>query len=172
MRFRPALPVLLTASALAACSQQAEDQTATAPTPTPTLTTQAVPTQAADGTPLTVGQWLVEENAVGASATFREQSGTNALVLACNRTDRSLSLSLSGAAGQPQRYRITVGAQKADVMLAPGGAAGLTALVDGRQPIFATFADPAAVLEFTGPGMTPLRLPGNPGISRVFAACG
>ena len=171
MRVRPALPFLLLATALTACSQQAEDRTGAAPTPTPALTTQPASTQAADGTPLTVGQWLVEENAVGASAAFREQSGTNALVLACNRTDRSLNLSLSGAAGQPQRYRITVGAQKADVMLVPGGPAGLTAAVDGRQPIFATFADPAAVIMFTGPGMTPLRVPGNAGISRVFAAC-
>lgn len=168
MRVRPALPIAL--AALAACSQQADDQAA-APTPSPSLTTQALPTQAADGTPLTAGQWLIEESAGGASAAFREANGTNALVLVCDRPNRALSLSRAGAAGQPERYRITIGAQKADVMLAPGGAAGLSALVDRSQPIFAAFADPAAVIELTGPGGPPLRLPGHPGISRVLAAC-
>ena len=170
MRLRPALPLLVAASALAACSQQAEDQAA-APTPTPTLTTQAVPAQAADGTPLTIGQWMVEETAGGASARFREQSGADALVLVCDRANRALSLSRAGTTAQPQRFRITIGAQKADVMMAPGGALGLTATVDGTQPIFAAFADPAAVVELAGPGATALRLPGHPGISRVLAAC-
>ena len=169
MRFRPALPLLFVATALAACSQQAEEQTP--PTPTPTLTTQAVPSQAADGTPLAVGEWLVEETGGGASARFREQGGADALVLVCDRANRTLSLSLAGTTAQPRRARITVGAQKADVMLAPGGALGLTAQVDGTQPIFAAFADPATVIEFTGQGAAALRLPGNPGISRVFAAC-
>lgn len=169
MRFRPALPLLVAATALAACSQ-AEDGSA-APTPTPTLTTQALPTAAPDGTPLAIGEWLVEEYAGGASATFREQGGTNALVLVCDRASRALSLSRAGSATMPQRFRITIGAQKADVMLAPGGAVGLTATVDGTQPIFAAFADPAAVIEVTGPAAPTLRLPGHPGISRVFAAC-
>lgn len=169
MRFRPALPLLF-AAALGACSQQADEQAAT-PTPTPTLTTQPVPTQAADGTPLAIGEWLVEETAGGASARFREQSGADALALVCDRANRALSLSRPGTTAQPQRFRITIGAQKADVMMAPGGALGLTATVDGKQPIFAAFADPAAVIELTGPGVAALRLPGNPGISRVFAAC-
>lgn len=170
MRLRLALPLLLAATALAACSQ-AEDEAA-APTPTPTLTTQALPTAAPDGTPLALGEWLVEESAGGASATFREQGGVNALVLVCDRASRALSLGRAGTAAQPQRFRITIGAQKADVMLAPGGVAGLTAAVDGKQPIFAAFADAAAVIEVTGPGAPALRLPGHPGISRVFAACG
>lgn len=171
MRFRPALPLLLAATALAACSRPADEQAA-APTPTPALTTQALPTQAADGSPLAVGEWLIEEGAGGASATFREQSGANALVLVCERANRVLSLSRAGTAPQPQRFRITIGAQKADVMLAPGGALGLSATVDGTQPIFAAFADPAAVIELTGSGAAALRVPGHPGISRVLAACG
>ena len=61
MRFRPAVPLLLSATALAACSQA--DEEAAAPSPTPTLTTQAQPTVAPDGTPLTPGEWLVEETA-------------------------------------------------------------------------------------------------------------
>jgi glucose/arabinose dehydrogenase len=170
MRFRPALPLLLAATALAACSQ-AEDEAA-APTPTPTLTTQALPTEAPDGTPLAIGEWLVEETAGGASATFREQSGANALVLVCDRAGRALSLSRAGTAAAPQRLRLTVGAQKADVMMAPGGALGLTATVDRAQPIFAAFADPAAVIEVSGSGAEALRVPGHPGISRVLAACG
>jgi hypothetical protein len=170
MRLRPALPLLLAASALAACSQQAEEQAA--PTPTPTLTTQALPTQAVDGTPLAVGEWLIEETGGGASARFREQGGADALVLVCDRANRALSLSRAGTTAQPQRFRITVGAQKADVLMAPGGALGLTAQVDGTQPIFAAFADPAAAIELTGQGAAPLRVPGHPGISRVFAACG
>lgn len=169
MRFRPALPLLFVATALAACSQQADEQAA--PTPAATLTTQALPTQAADGTPLAAGQWLVEETGGGASARFREQAGADSLVLVCDRANRTLSLSIAGTTAQPQRFRITVGAQKADVMLAPGGALGLTAQVDGTQPIFAAFADPSAVIELSGPGAAALRLPGNPGISRVFAAC-
>ena len=171
MRLRPALLLPLAATAVSACSQQAEDEGAAAPAPTASLTTQALPTAAPDGTPLAIGEWLVEESGIGASATFREQSGANALVLACNRAARALSLSRAGGATQPQRFRITIGAQKADVMMAPGGALGLTATVDGTQPIFAAFADPAAVVELAGPGATALRLPGHPGISRVSAAC-
>jgi len=170
MRFRPALPLLSAAAALAACSQAEDD--AAAPAPTPTLTTQALPTTAPDGTPLAIGEWLVEESAGGASAAFREQGGANALVLVCDRASRALNLSRAGSAAEPQRFRITIGTQKADVMLAPGGTAGLTAAVDGTQPIFAAFADPAAVIEVSGPGAPVLRLPGHPGISRVFAACG
>ena len=169
MRFPLALPLLFGAS-LAACAQQAEDQAA-APTPTPSLTTQALPTQAADGTPLAAGEWLVEETGNGASARFREQGGADALVLVCDRASRALSLSRTGTSAQPQRFRITVGAQKADVLMAPGGALGLTAQVDGTQPIFAAFADPAAVIGLAGPGAGTLHLPGHPGISRVLAAC-
>lgn len=168
MRLRLALPLL--AAATAACSQQADDQAA-APTPTPTLTTQALPTQAADGTPLAVGEWLVDETGGGAAATFREQGGASVLALTCDRANRAVSLNRAGSAAEPQRFRITIGAQKADVMLAPGGVLGLTATVDRSQPIFAAFADPAAVIEVTGPGVPPLRLPGHPGISRVLAAC-
>ena len=64
MRLRPALPLLL--AALGACSQQADEQ-APPPTPTPSLTSQALLTQAADGTPLAAGEWLVEETGNGAS---------------------------------------------------------------------------------------------------------
>lgn len=170
MRVRPALPLLLAATALAACSQQAEDEAA-APAPTATLTTQALPTQAADGTPLAVGEWLVEETAAGASARFREQGGADALLLTCDRANRALGLGRAGTAAQPQRFRIAIGAQKADVMMAPGGALGLNATVDATQPIFAAFADPAAVIEISGPGAVPLRVPGHPGTSRVLAAC-
>jgi hypothetical protein len=169
MRFRPALPIAAAALALAACSQQNDEQAAT---PTPTLTTQALPTAAPDGTPLAVGQWLIDETATGARASFREQGGANALALACDRANRALSLDRAGSATEPQRFRITIGAQLADVMLAPGGELGLTAQVDRAQPIFAAFADPAAVIDIAGPGATPLRLPGHPGISRVLAACG
>ncbi len=168
MRVRPALPLLFAAIALGACSQQADEQAAA---PTPTLTSQAAPTQGADGRPLTLGEWLVEESAGGASATFREQGGANALVLACDRANRARSLSRAGTTAQPRRFRITIGAQKADVMMAPGGALGLSAVVDGTQPIFAAFADPAGVVELAGPGAPVLRLPGHPGISRVLAAC-
>ncbi len=166
MRLRLALPLLPVA--LAACSQQSDEAT---PSPSPTLTTQALPTQAPDGTPLAAGEWLVGETGGGASATFHEQGGADALVLACDRANRALSLSRAGTTAQPARFRITIGAQKADVMMSPGGALGLTAQVDGTQPIFAAFADPAAVIELTGAGAAPLRVPGHPGISRVFAAC-
>ncbi len=169
MRLRPALPLLFLATALAACSQQADEQAA--PTPTPTLTTQAVPTQAADGTPLAMGEWLVEETGGGASARFRDQSGADALVLVCDRIHRTVTLSRAGQSEDPQRFRITMCAQRADGMMAPGGLLGLTALVDGTQPIFTAFADLAAVIELAGPGAPVLRLPGNPGITRVFAAC-
>jgi hypothetical protein len=170
MRLRPALPIALALWVLAACSQQGDDET-TAPTPTPTLTTQALPTAASDGTPLATGEWLVEETAAGARATFREQGGGNALVLACDRASRALTLSRAGSATDPQRFRISIGAQKADVILAPGSELGLTAQVDRAQPIFAAFADPAAIIDIAGPGASPLRLPGHPGISRVLAAC-
>ena len=170
MRVRPALPLLLAASALTACSQQADEQAA-APTPTPSLTTQVLPTQAPDGTPLAIGEWLIEENPLGAHATFREQGGADALVLACDRGSRALSLSRAGTTAQPQRFRIAIGAQKADVLMAPGGALGLTATVDGTQPIFAAFADPAAVIEVSGPGAAVLRLPAHPAISRVLVEC-
>ena len=161
MRLRPAL--LFATTALAACSQQADEQAA-APTATPA-------TQAAAGAPMAAGEWLVEENGSGASARFREQGGADALVLVCDRANRALSLSRAGTTAQPQRFRITIGAQKADVMMAPGGALGLAAQVDGRQPIFTAFADPAAVIDLTGPGAAALRLPGHPVISRVLAAC-
>jgi hypothetical protein len=169
MRFRPALPYLVAATALAGCSQ-AEDEAA-APAPSPTLTTQALPTQGADGTPLALGEWLIEETAAGASATFREQAGANALALTCDRATRAMVLDRAGSAAAPQRFRITIGAQVADVMLAPGGGLGLTAQVDRAQPIFSAFADPAAVIDFSGPGAPPLRLPGHVGINRVLAVC-
>jgi len=171
MRFRPALPLFLAAIALAGCSQQADEQAAS-PTPTPTLTTQALPTVASDGTPLAIGAWLIEETAGGASARFREEEGTDALVLVCDRANRALTLSRAGTAAAPQRFRITIGVEQADVILAPGGALGLTATVDGTQPIFAAFADPAAVIDLSGPAAATLRLPGHSGISRVLAACG
>lgn len=169
MRLRPALPLLVAAAALSACSQ-AEDEAA-APTPSPSLTTQALPTQAPDGTPLAAGEWLIEETAAGASATFRESSGANVLALACDRASRAVSLSRAGTAAEPLRFRITIGPQVADVMLAPGSDLGLTAQVDRTQPIFAAFADPAAVIDIAGPGAAPLRVPGQAGISRVLAAC-
>lgn len=170
MRFRPALPIAAALLTLGACSQRSDDQAATAPTPA--LTTQALPTVAADGTPLAVGEWLVGETAAGASAAFREQGGATTLSLACDRASRALSLNRAGSASEPQRFRITIGAQRADVMLAPGGELGLTAQVDRAQPIFAAFADPSAAIDITGPGTPPLRLPGHAGISRVLAACG
>ena len=170
MRLRPALPQLLAASTLAACSPQADEQAA-APSPTPSLTTQALPTQAPDGTPLALGEWLVEETAGGASATFRQQGGASALTLGCDRASRALTLSRAGTAAEPQRFRITIGAQKADVMMTSGGALGLAAAVDGAQPIFAAFADPAAVIDLAGPGAPAVRLPGHAGINRVLAAC-
>ena len=169
MRVRPALSMLLAATALAACSQAEDD--AAAPTPTPTLTTQALATQAADGTPLAVGEWLIEETGTGASARFREEGGADALLVACDRVNRALGLSRAGTTAQPQRFRIAIGAQKADVLMAPGGVLGLNATVDVTQPIFAAFADPAAVIEISGPGTPPLRVPGHPGISRVLVAC-
>lgn len=169
MRLRPALTTAAAAAALVACSQQGDD--AAAPTPTPSLTTQAHPTAAPDGSPLAAGEWLIEEDAAGARATFREQGGANALVLSCDRASRALSLIRAGTAAEPQRFRITIGAQLADVMLAPGGDAGLTAQVDRAQPIFAAFADPAAVIDIAGSGAARLRVPGHPGISRVLAAC-
>jgi len=171
MRLRPALPIAAAALALAACSPQNDDETTAAPTPSPTLTTQPLPTAAPDGTPLAVGEWLVEETGAGATATFREQTGGNALVLACDRASRTLSLNRAGSATEPQRFRITIGTQVADVMLAPGSELGLTAQVDRAQLIFAAFADPAAIIAISGPGTMPLRLPGHPGISRVLAAC-
>jgi len=171
MRLRPALPLAIAALGLAGCSQQADDQAAATPSPAPTLTTQALPTAAPDGTPLTVGEWLIEETAGGASATFRERGGANALALVCDRANRAVSLTRAGGAATPQRFRLTIGAQKADVLLAPGGGLGLNAQVDHTQPIFAAFADPAAVIDVTGPGTPPLRVPGHPGISRVLNAC-
>jgi len=172
MRLRLALPTACALLALAACSQQSDDQAAAAPTPTPALTTQALPTAAADGSPLALGEWLIEETAAGARATFREQGGANALVLACDRASRALTLSRAGTYPEPGRFRIAIGAQLADVMLAPGGELGLTAQVDRAQPIFAAFADPSAVIVMSGPGAQALRVPGHPGISRVLAACG
>jgi hypothetical protein len=166
MRLRTALPTALGAAALAACSQQADEQAAPMPSPN-----QAAQGGVAAGTQMAVGEWLIEENANGASARFREQSGADALVLTCDRANRALSLSRAGTAAQPQRFRITIGAQKADVMLAPGGALGLSAQVDGAQPIFAAFTDPATAIGLTGPGAGALLLPGNPGIGRVLAAC-
>jgi len=171
MCLRPILPIAIAALTLAACSQQDDDESAAAPMPTPTLTTQAMPTVAPDGTPFATGEWLVEESAAGASATFREQGGANTLALTCDRASRTLSLNRAGSATEPQRFRITIGAQMADVMLAPGGAAGLSAAVDGTQPIFAAFTDPAAVIDIAGPGAPALRLPGHSAISRVLAAC-
>ena len=168
MRFRPALPLLSAATALAACAQEAADQAAD---PSPSVTMPAQAKQAADGGPLEAGEWLIEETGAGASARFAEQGGADALALVCDRANRTLNLSRAGTAAQPQRFRITIGAQKADVMMAPGGPLGLSAAVDGTQPIFAAFADPGAVIELAGPGAAALRLPGHPGVGRVFAAC-
>ncbi len=170
MRDRLALPVLAAASAVAACSQA--DGDSAAPTDEVSQATPARPTGSSEEIALATGDWLIEEAAGGASAAFIEDSGTPALVLVCDRANRALSLNRAGSAPTPQRFRITVGARKADVMLAPGGAAGLSATVDTSQPIFAAFTDPAAVIEVTGAAALPLRVPGHSGISRVLAACG
>ena len=159
------LPLVLASAALGACSQQAEEPP---PAPSPTQARQPLAT---DGRPLAAGEWLVEETAGSASARFRQQDGADALVLVCDRLNRALNLSRTGSTTQPQRFRITIGAQKADVMMSPGGALGLTAQVDGTQPIFSAFADPAAVINLPGPGAAALRLPGHPGIGGVLAAC-
>jgi len=169
MRYRLALPVLAAASAIAACSQAESD--AAEPDGEAALTPPVAPAGSEDAIPLASGDWLVEEAVGGASAAFIEDSGTPALVLVCDRARRALSLDRAGSAPTPQRFRITVGTEKADVMLAPGGAAGLNAVVDRNQPIFAAFTDPAAVIEVTGAAAPPLRVPGHAGISRVLAAC-
>ncbi len=165
-------PVSLAAIAMLGACGSANEEPA-APAPTPSLTSQALPTQSADGMPITPGTWNVEEAATGASAAFGVAGAEPLLVMACNRNARSVTLTRATAATQPVRIRITVGATKADVDLTPGQQPlpGLTAAIDPSQPIFTALADPAASATFIAPGLDPLNLPGHAGIARVLEAC-
>ena len=166
MTARLCLPAALLA--VAACSQSNEE----APAPSPSLTTQAAPTQAADGTDLAAGQWAIEETAGGASAAFGPAGREPLLVIVCDRAARTVSLRRP-AASAPATYRIEVPGQKADLRMASASdGRGVSAAIDPRQPIFAGWSSPAAVIRVTAPGEPALNVPGHAGIGRVIAACG
>lgn len=156
---------------LGACGSASDE--AAAPAPTPSLTSQALPTESADGAPITPGSWNVEEAATGASAAFGDAGAEPLLVVACNRNTHTVTLTRATAITTPTRMRIAVGANKADLDLTAGQQPlpGLTAAIDPNQPIFTALADPAANATFVAPGLDPINLPGHAGIARVLESC-
>lgn len=172
---KPALPLMLALALLpAACNQPAEE----AEGPAPVLTGSAQRSAAADGEPLTPGSWRIEETANGASAAFGTDDGTPLFRVVCRRADRAVMLTRSGVQPEVTLFRVEAGGMQADVTMNPAGPeAGATggteveAVIDPGQPILAAFADPAATIRITAPGVPPLHLPTHTGTSRVVQAC-
>ncbi|WP_347301933.1 hypothetical protein V5740_07780 [Croceibacterium sp. TMG7-5b_MA50] len=171
------IPALTLALLPAACNQPADEAEA----PTPALTSAAQPTTAADGEALTAGSWRIEEAANGASAAFVTAGGAPLFRMVCRRADRAMILTRSGVDSAVTVFRVAAGGMSADVTMNPAGpeaggdaatrAGEVEAVVDPGQPILAAFADPAATIRITAPGVAPLHLPSHSGTIRVVQAC-
>jgi len=166
-----ALALLGGAALLASCGQEPDDAV-----PTPALTTSPPRTTDAAGNPLTAGSWRIEETANGASAAFGTPAGDPLFRMVCRRADRAMILTRSGVEPKAATYRVEVGGLAADVAMSPaapgaGGVGEIEAVVDPAQPIMAAFADPAATIRVSAPGVPELHLPTHTGTSRVVQAC-
>lgn len=170
MRFRSAFPLAALVVILAACSRSDEE---TPPAPTPTLTTQVAPTVAADGTPLTAGQWQITEDASGARAAFVGPDAAPLLTLTCARETKQMNLSRPASTSAPKTFRIAVAGLQGDVKMAPeaAGSSILTAAVDPGQPLFHALGEAGATIEISAPGETALRVPSQVGVDRVVSSC-
>lgn len=152
--------------ALAACDR-GDEQPANSE---PALVSQAVRTVAGDGTRLTPGLWNIEEAAGGASAAFAEVGKAPVVVLICDRNAGTVTLAM-GEGDVPLTKRLSLGDQQADLQMKPDANGRLSAAIDGSQPVFAGWTDPASVIAIGEPDAPSLRIPGHVGIGRVFAAC-
>lgn len=169
---RPAAFTLLGAVALLAGCNQAPDDAA----PAPVLTSSAPRTADAAGEALTAGSWRIEETANGASAAFGTPAGEALFRMVCRRDDRAVILTRSGVPSRATTYRVEAGGLRADLVMMPadtgaGDAGEVEAVVDPTQPIISAFADPAATIRVSAPGVPALHLPSHTGTSRVVQAC-
>jgi hypothetical protein len=150
---------------LVSCSKNNSE----APAPAPKLTPQAVPTAAADGTKLTAGKWSVGETAGGASAVYGLEGAQPELVMACDRSTKTVSLKRPG--GKPETWRLEAGGAKADLIVSAADDNTAAVAIDITQPIFVTWGNPDTLVSITGPSGLALSLPGYVGVNRVIAAC-
>ena len=168
--------IALAAGLLAACSSSDEPVAEESPaaTPMPVLTPSPTPTVAADGSPLALGSWNINEDQTGASASFQPPEGDALLVITCDAASRSLSLAVSNATPGNQTFVIESGGTAARLdMMADGNAAlpRQVAQIAINAPVFGGFVQPGGVIEISQPGGATVRVPAAPGIRRVFERC-
>ena len=163
----------LAAGALPASCASPEDEEAVARDPSPALTANPVMTQAPDGSPMTPGEWVIGEDALGAHARFGPPASEPVLALECDAGAQVLTLARAGEAAGGQTYILEAGGQRARLDMAPTGGElpMLQAEVNRTMPIFRAFAQPGNAITVTAPDGAVLRLPGAPGIGRVIDAC-
>jgi len=175
-RVRQAATLLPACALIAACSSS-EEPDASGPTPEPTLTPNPVMTAAPDGSAMTPGEWLIEENGDGAQARFGPVGGEARFAMVCDRATRTLTVTQAGDAATgtegEQTYILEAGGRQARLDMTPTGGEPpmLRAAIDRTQPVFQGFAQLGSAISITSPGGEVLRMPGAPGISRVIEAC-
>lgn len=175
MQFRTLLSLSCAAAMLAACSSSDEPAAEeVVEAPTPQLTSTPTPTVADDGSPMTPGQWSVNESASGASASYGAAGQDAQLVISCNRADKVLAMTVAGQANGAQSYILEAGGTAARLDMMPDGDLNLPSLsaeIARDAPIFGGFVLPGGVIEITSPQGATMRLPTSTAIRRVFEAC-
>ncbi len=175
MQLRTFLSLSCAAAMLAACNssdEPAAEEVAAAPTPQ--LTSTPTPTVADDGSPLTPGQWNVNESASGASASFGVAGEDAKLVISCDRESNTLAMVLAGEADGLQSYVLEAGGTAARLDMMPDGDLNLPSLsaeIAPDAPVFGGFVQPGGVIEITSPQGATMRVPTSTAIRRVFEAC-
>ena len=171
--------VLIAASAatlLAACSSADEPvaEESAAAVPTPVLTSTPTPTVAADGSPLAMGSWNINESATGASASFGETNGDALLSITCDSASKTLALAVSNSTPGNQTFVVESGGTAARLDRVADGNSALprqVAPIAIDAPVFGGFVQAGGTIEISQPGGATLRVPSAPGIRRIFEAC-
>ncbi len=175
MSFRSLLSLSCAAAMLAACSNvEPTGEEKVAEVPTAQLTSTPTPVVADDGSPLTPGNWRVNESANGASASFGMQGQDAQLVITCARDTRVMALTLAGDVQGPLAYVLEAGGTAARLDMVPDGDLNLpsmTAEIAPDAPVFGGFVQPGGVIEISSTQSGTLRLPTSSAIRRVFEAC-
>ena len=175
MLSRSALIAASAATLLAACSSADEPVAEESPaTPVPAMTSTPTPTVAADGSPLAMGSWNINESATGASAAFGETGSDALLSVTCDAASKTLALAVSNSTPGNQTFVVQSGGTAARLdMVADGNSAAprQVAPIAIDAPVFGGFVQPGGTIEISQPGGATLRVPSAPGIRRIFEAC-
>lgn len=175
MLSRSALIAASAATLLAACSSADEPVAEESPaTPAPVMTSTPTPTVAADGSPLAMGSWNINESATGASAAFGEAGSDALLSITCDAASKTLALAVSNSTPGNQTFVVQSGGTAARLdMVADGNSATprQVAPIAIDAPVFGGFVQPDGTIEISQPGGATLRVPSAPGIRRIFEAC-